>query len=302
MLLDHFLLLIMCILYGLFFALGKIALQFAAPIFFTAVRMILAGTILLVYCYFTYKPIWKLKNKQWLYIFAVGLFGIYITNGSEFWGLQFVSVGKTSLICCFYPIITAIISWAFFSEKMTNKKIVGLLIGTLGFIPVLMGKESIEHISGSISIFSFAEVALLVSAIATALGWLFAKEVIKFSKVNFIVLNGISMLIGGIMSLIHSYYFEQWHPLPIYDIKNFILSLIVIIISSNILSYNLHGYLLKKFTVTYIAFANLIDPVFASFFGWLFIGEILNCYFWLSVFCVGVGLSLYYRENLRLKE
>jgi drug/metabolite transporter (DMT)-like permease len=302
MLFDHFLLLLLCILYGLFFTIGKIALQFSAPLFFTGIRMIIAGVILLTYYCFTYKSSLILTKKQWLYIFAVGLFGIYITNASEFWGLQYVSAGKSSLICCFYPIITAIISWILFSEKMTRKKIIGLLIGTLGFIPVFMGEKPIEDISGFIGGISYAEIALLGSAIATAIGWLIAREAIKFTHINIIVLNAISMLLGGIISLIHSYYSEPWHPFPIYDRGNFLLSLIIIIISSNILSYNLHGYLLKKFTATYISFANLIDPIFASFFGWVFLGEVLNCNFWLSMICVGIGLSLYYRENLRLKE
>ena len=299
---NHFLLLILCILYGLFFALGKIALQFTAPIFFTGIRMVLAGIILLGYYYFTYKPNLILTKKQWFYIFIIAVFGIYITNASEFWGLQYISVGKTSLISCFYPIITAIISWGFFNEIMTNKKILGLLIGTVGFMPVLIGKESMEYISGTISIFSYAEIALFVSVTATSLSWLIAREAIKFTKLNIIVLNALSMLLGGIISLIHSYYSESWHPIPIYNTKNFLFALIAIIISSNILSYNLHGYLLKKFTATYISFASLTSPIFASFFGWMFLGEMLDCNFWLSVFAICVGLTLYYQESIKLKE
>lgn len=300
--LNHSLLLTLCVLYGLFFAMGKIALQFVEPIFFTGVRMILAGIILLSYYYISCKPSKTLNKSQWWYIFVVGLFSIYLTNASEFWGLKFVSAGKTSLICCFYPIVTAIISWLFFKEIITRKKILGLLIGTLGFIPVLIGKEITENVSGTISFFSYAELALLFSAIATAFGWLCARNAIKYHNVHIVMLNGASMSIGGVMAMFHSYATETWAPLPIYNMKYFILWLLVITVISNIICYNLHGYLLKKFTATYISFANLSDPIFASFFGWFMLGEVLTYSFWLSVVCVGIGLSIYYKESIRLKE
>jgi len=145
-------------------------------------------------------------------------------------------------------------------------------------------------------------LALLVSAISTAIGWLLARVVIKYQNVDIVIFNGISMIIGGTMALMHSYIYENWQPLPVHNWKYFILLLIIIIINSNVICYNLHGYLIKKFTVTYISFANLIDPIFASFFGWLLLNEISNYNFWLSLIFVVIGLSLYYRESIKLQE
>ena len=302
MLLNHTLLLILCVLYGLFFSLGKIALQFVEPFFFTGVRMLVAGIVLLSYYYFTNKPRSALNKAQWGYILIVALLCIYLTNAFEFWGLKFVSAGKTSLLCCFYPIVTAIISWSFFKEIITRKKILGLFVGILGFLPVLVNKELTEEISGTISIFSYAELALLFASVATALGWLFARDAIKVHGINIILLNGMSMIIGGIMAMIHSYTCDTWDPLPVSNMKYFIIWLFVIIVVSNLICYNLHGYLLKKFTATYISFANLTDPIFASFFGWLLLGEVLNYSFWLSIVFIGIGLSIYYKENIKLGE
>ena len=255
MLLNHTLLMILCVVYGLFFTMGKITLQFVAPVFFTGIRMILAGLVLLIYYYgFTSKIERRFTKKQWFYIFMVSLFGMYITNVSEFWGLQYVSVGKTSLIYCSYPIITALLSWMFFNETVTIKKVIGLCMAVLGFIPVLVGVEMSENISGTLGLFSYAEIELIIAAFATSLGWLFARNAITIANIDIIFLNAISMLLGGVMAMFHSYYVESWQPLPIYNMKNFLFCLFIVILLSNIICYNLHAYLLKKFTATYISF------------------------------------------------
>ena len=264
--------------------------------------MLIAGVILLSYHYFTNGRRLSVTKGQLYYIFFVAVFGIYLTNACEFWGLKYVSAGKTCLICCFYPIVTALIAWLSGKEVLTTKKIIGLLIGMLGFIPVLMIEGTFEELSGTCWWLSYAELALIFSTFATALGWIFSRHAIKELQLNVVLLNGASMSIGGIMALVHSYAAECWDPLPIYNMRSFLLWLMVIIFCSNIVSYNLHGFLLKKFTATYISFANLIDPLFASIFGWLILGEVLHYQFWLSFIFVVFGSSLYYKESIRLRD
>lgn len=302
MLLDHILLLLLCISYGVFFAIGKFALQAAAPVFFTGTRMLLAGIVLLTYYYVVNKTKLKLTKQQWAYLLAISIFGIYLTNVSEFWGLQYISTGKASLLCSFYPIITAVISWAWLREVISKKQILGLLIGMLGFFPVLLGKDAIVDTSGAIGIFTYAELAMFTSSVALALGWLFVRQAVHCIKIDVIALNGISMLIGGFLAIFHSYRFEAWEPFPITDISQYLWTLVIILLTSNILSYNLHSYLLKKFTATYIAFVTLLIPIFSSFFGWLIWNEVLTYNFWISTICIGIGLSIYYKENLKVTE
>ena len=296
---SHLLLISLCTTYGLFFSLGKIALRFVDPIFLTGVRMILAGGILLIYQYLYNKSSLIIKKDQFFYIFLIAITGIYLTNVCEFWGLQFMSAGKTCFIYCSSPIVTAIISYFMFAEKITIKKIIGLSIGILGFSPLLLTQNPVEDLSGNFFFLSYAEISLIIAAIATSIGWILVRKKVKFQNMDIVVVNGFSMVLGGIIAMIHSYYTETWDPIPVTDLKNFIIWLLVLTIVSNIICYNLHAYLLRIFTATYITFAGLSDPFFAAFFGWALLGEVLPTEFWVSITCVVLGLSIYYREELK---
>lgn len=296
---SHLGVLVLCALYGAVFSVAKLALYYAPPLFITGARMILAGLLLLAYQYCFHRKQFIIKQAHLWPIFIVALTGVYLTNALEFWGLQFMEAGKACFIYSFSPIATALLSYFWFSEKITFKKWVGLMIGILGFIPVLSAHSNGEDLSGSISIFSYAEIAILLAAVATSIGWIVMRTMVKNHTLSAIMSNGTTMLVGGAMALLHSFISEPWTPTPIGELAPFLLYFTILTIVSNLICYNLHANLLKRFTATYISFAGLTQPFFAAIFGWLFLNEIMHTAFWVSLFAVSLGLYLYYREELK---
>lgn len=296
---SHLAVLLLCGLYGAVFSIAKLSLVYAPPLFITATRMILAGLILLVYQYCFHRKQFILKKAHLLPIFIVGLTGVYLTNVLEFWGLQFMTAGKACFIYSFSPIATALLSYLWFSEHITFKKWVGLIIGILGFIPVLSAQASGEDRSGVLGFFSYAEIAVLLAAIATAMGWIVMRTMVKKHTLSAIMSNGTTMLVGGLMALLHSFISDPWTPTPVTEWWPFLASFIPLTIVSNLICYNLHANLLKRFTATYISFAGLTQPFFAALFGWIFLKEVMHTAFWVSLFAVSLGLYLYYREELK---
>ena len=67
----------------------------------------------------------------------------------------------------------------------------------------------------------------------------------------------------------------------------------------NILCYNLYGFLLKKFTATFLSFIGLLSPIFASINGWLFLGESFSWVIFLSTGIVSMGLWIVYSAELK---
>lgn len=295
----HFSVLILCALYGLVFPLGKLTLEYAPPLFITGSRMLLAGILLLIYQFIFNRKNFTFKKEQLLPLFIIGLTNVYLTNAFEFWGLQFMEAGKACFIYSFSPIATALLSYIWFSEKITWKKWIGLGIGILGFIPILIANAGQEDISGRILFLSYAELAILAAAIFTSIGWLTMRVMVKHQNMSSASANGASMLIGGIFALCHSFAVEPWNPLPVTEMGPFLQWFLALTLVSNILAYNLNTVLLRHYTATYISFAGLSQPIFAAFFGWVFLNEVMSPYFWLSVFAVTCGLILYYREELK---
>ncbi|HRE30725.1 MAG TPA: EamA family transporter, partial [Candidatus Berkiella sp.] len=85
-----------------------------------------------------------------------------------------------------------------------------------------------------------------------------------------IMANGVSMLIGGILALTHSYLSgETWAPIPVVNGKFYAFAecALWMTLISNVICYNLYGFLLKRFSATFMALAGLITPLFASLFG-----------------------------------
>ncbi len=102
---------IVFLMYALFasvFSVGKIALEGAAPFFMTGIRMLAAGGVIVIWQWFNNRKELRIRVKLWPVLFAVGFFNVFITNGCEFWGLQFPPSGPTSLIYSLAPLVASV--------------------------------------------------------------------------------------------------------------------------------------------------------------------------------------------------
>lgn len=296
----HALVILLCALYGSVFVFGKLTLEYAPPLFVTASRMLVAGSLLLFVQYYFNRSEFYFRRQHIGPIFLIALTSIYLTNALEFWGLQFMEAGKACFIYSFSPIATALLSYACFAERISPKKWLGLLMGVVGFLPILMADSSTENASGgSILFLSYAELAMLGATITCALGWIVMRHLIKKTAYPAMMANACSMLLGGGFALLHSLLTEDWYPTPVEDFWPFIHWLTILTLVSNIISYNLHAQLLKIYTATYLAFAGLSQPFFAALIAWILLGEVESLYFWLSFIVVSIGLYIYYREDLK---
>jgi drug/metabolite transporter (DMT)-like permease len=149
------------LLYALFasvFTISKTGLAYAQPFFLVGTRMLFAGIILLSYQFFTKKLTFSFDRKTWIRIVLLGIFNIYLTNVFEFWGLRYLTSFKTCFIYSLSPFLSALFSYFLFSEKLTKKKAIGLLVGFLGFIPILLSQTHSEEQTGKLFYFSMAEL------------------------------------------------------------------------------------------------------------------------------------------------
>lgn len=293
------LVLLMCASYGAVFVFGKITLAYSSPLFITGGRMWLAAILLLAYQFIFHRRAFRFTKSQIFPACLIGFSSVYLTNALEFWGLQFMEAGKACFICSFSPIATALMSYFWFNEKITKQKWLGLVIGILGFIPILVAHSSSEDSTGYIGFLSFAELAILGAAISNALGWIVMRVMVNEKQCSSVMANASSMLFGGAIALLHSYFVENWNPVPVTEFWPFLQGFLALMLVSNLIGYNLNAYLLRHYTATYLSFAGLSQPFFAALLGWIFLGEIMSNYFWASVFAVCFGLYIYYQEELR---
>lgn len=290
------------LLYALFasvFTIAKVGLEYTQPFFLIGTRMMLAGIILLSYQKFIKKQVFRFDKQVWLRIIQLALFNIYLTNVFEFWGLKYLTSFKTCFIYSLSPFLSALFCYYLFAEKLTRNKWIGLFLGFIGFIPILLSQTSSEEAAGHFLFFSWAELSVMLAAISSVYGWIVLKQLINENHVSPVNANGLSMFIGGAFALAHSLWVEDWNPIPVSNMSVYLECTILLILISNLICYNLYGFLLKKYSATFISFAGFTTPLFTALFGWLFLGEIVTWPFYVSFATVFIGLTLFDQDELR---
>ncbi|MBM3193859.1 MAG: DMT family transporter [Chlamydiae bacterium] len=287
-------------LWTLSFPIGKYMLQFSSPMFLTGSRMLLSGLLLVGYTVFKNK-VPRITKKGWLSLTILALFSIYLSNVLEFWSLSHLTAAKTCFIYGLSPFMTALLSYIHFKEKMTKMKWVGLLLGCVGFIPIFVSKTPKEELLQAFGYFTWPELAMLGAAFFSVYGWIMLRLIVKDEEIPILFANGSSMLIGGTLALLSSYFFEIWSPSPIQQGSFFQLSsaLLFLTLLSNVFCYNLYGFLLKKFTATFLSLIGLLSPLFTSLHSYILLGETPSPIIFGSTFIVLIGLGIVYREEKR---
>jgi drug/metabolite transporter (DMT)-like permease len=289
-------------LFASVFTVGKVSLNYAEPFFIIGSRMAVAGLIMILYQFFKDRSAFKFHPSGWLNIIAFALFGIYITNACEFWGLQFLTSSKTCFLYSASPFISAFLSFLILKESMSKRKWWGLGIGFVGLLPILIsGGLTSDLKSGGFFMFSWPELALLIATAASAIGWILLRQTVTHKKISLFVANGLGMLVGGIITLGHSYFVENWNPIPVKEFWPFVETAFALLVISNLLAYNLFGYLLKRYSATFMAFAGFSTPFFAAIFGWLFLKEAVPLPLWGGLGVLFVGLVLFHQEEIKSK-
>jgi drug/metabolite transporter (DMT)-like permease len=288
------------ILYALFassFLIGKILLNYyTTPIFLAGSRMVIAGSILLLYQYVYARSQFRVKRKHlWLFLQII-FFGMYINYILRFSALRTLSASKTAFLYNLSPFMTALYSYLFFHERLTHKQWIGLVIGFVGLLPILISSSPLEQISGELFYLSYAELAVIISVACHSYSWIVMRKLIRHKNYSPIMVNGLAMLAGGMGSLFTAWPIEGLFPVT--QFKPFIGWLVITILISNIFCHNLYGYLLKTYSITFLSFAGFMCPLFTALYGWIFLAEQVTWHFYLSTIIVFTGLYIFYQDEL----
>lgn len=92
-----------------------------------------------------------------------------------------------------------------------------------------------------------------------------------------------------------SFIFENWLTVvPVTDVIRFSLCLVAIILISEVIISNTYAILLRYYSVTFLAFAGTLYPIFSALLGWLFFKEKITYNFFISAVIVTLALYLFH--------
>ena len=280
------------------YTLGKAGLLYVQPVLFVAIRMILSSVVLAIIMFlFWRRDDLKIKRRDYHLLAGMAFFQIYFSYVPEFMVLKYVESSKWSLIYTLTPFVAALILYVQGKERLTRNKIIGLLIGFFGIIPALLyghGGLGLAEL-GRISI---PEMILIMCMVSYAYGWVIAQRLIREHKYNPLLINVVTMMLGGLGALATSPLSDQWSPFPIHSFGMFSLVMGLLVIATAA-AFALNSYLLKFYSATFLLFLMFVDPLYVALYGYFFLGETITSYFLISVFLVFIGLFIFYREELK---
>ena len=285
---------------GFAFAFGKLAISYTtinSPAYVIAFRMIPVGLISVFISLKDETNYKKFEYKDLVKFALVGLFGVYLHLVPEYWSLNYLDSVKACLIYSFNPFIAAFLGYVLINQTLNRREWAGLLFGFAGMIPIMMTGNSGEVGLGSIFAISTPELAMLVSTFSLALAWFLIKPLAK-KGYTLMFINGMSMLFGGLFSFAHVLYFNGLELFPVASPAKFIGISFLLILVSNITTYNLYGYLLKYYSLTFLSLAGFVLPVFSGVYGYLIFGEGWSWLYALGLVFITAGLAIYYRGSL----
>ncbi|MBI2344549.1 DMT family transporter [Candidatus Dependentiae bacterium] len=292
------------ILYAIFAAMTFINTSLMSsdpyPVIVGMFRSLGSGGIILIYMVLFGKQKirdLRLSVEQWYWLVGYGI----LIHAFAMFGFSYGAMYASPITICFLyataPFLTAMLLY-FYSGTVLNKtKILGLLVGFIGLMPILLKTTSI-HTELVISDKAwFGNLIILVTMILFCWGWILFNKLIHSCSHAVQVLNGIAMIIGGILStgfvgfMYGNKIFEQSFS------ANFMQLLFFFIVFS-LITYSLYAYLLQHFSPTFISFAGFLEPGFALIYGVLWFGYSIQITDILSFMILFVGLYIFYRQEL----
>jgi len=277
------------------------SLAYSEPLFLIGFRMIIAGIMLLGWQFFADKKALVIAKKDWGVFLKVSLFHIYIAFILDFWSLQYLSALKANVIYATAPFVTALLSYVILKERLRFIQVMGMIIGTLSIIPVCFIPNTKVCVGpGELFSLSLPEIGLLGAVLSSSYAWFIVKALMERGY-GLLVINGVAMFVGGILSMVSWIVKDSivgFTP-PVTDWTWFLIWLLALIVSANILFYNLYGWLLKSYSLTFIALAGFLSPSFGVLYEWLFMGGHITWHYGVSICLVALGLYIFYSSELK---
>ena len=189
------------------FLLGRLLSSNVPPFTMTAGRFTVAAVI------FIFMAIWYRwplpRGKQWVYIIAMALTGIFLFNTVVYWGLSYTTAINATLVNGFSPLVTMFVAVLVLKEKATPRLMLGILFSVCGvfFVAAKGSLDVLMHLN-----FNRGDLLVLLAAFL----WSSYTIIVRVFTKEYPVLpaTGYANILGAIM-LFPAVYLEAQRTTPI---------------------------------------------------------------------------------------
>lgn len=257
------------ILWGTSFPATKAALpSFGDPLFFAAVRVVIAAIVSLLLLQLLGRSDWKIYRSPVIWIIgATNALGIALQN----YGMDMTSASKTVLLVDINVVIVAFLSYWLFKEKFGMHKAAGVAAGIIGVVLLTytpnLAPGSAEVLGDILVFMSGVMYAIFIVTVKKTLGKVDALEV----SMAAIATSAVMLLIPCAVMI----------PSGLMDTRidiGGIAPMLYLAIACTTVAYYFWAYGLKRLTATSSSIILLLEIVAGLVVSFSLLGEGLNSY------------------------
>ncbi len=264
---PHVALLLVQLMFGSAPVLGKAALL-AFPSF-AIVGFRVGGAALAFYFFQRFRGSLALENRSdYLYFAIFSFFGVVVNQLLFFKGLSLTTATNTSLLAVMIPVFTFLISAGIGIEKLTWRKILGIVIAAFGVI-YLVDPSKASFSSATTQ----GDILIILNSLSYAIYVTISKNLI--SKYGALKSIAWLFLFGSIINVPIGFYSLQSVELGSVGINAW-LALGAIIIFPTILAYYWNAWALARVEPSVVAIYVYLQPLIGFFSAVIFLGEKLS--------------------------
>lgn len=284
---------IMVTVWALAFPLIKTGLEELSFINLTIMRFLIVCITLATILVLQSSKFSKLHKKDILPIFILGFFGVMVYHIGLNYGEQFISPGAASLIIATIPILIVILAAVFLKEKITWKKLLGVVLAFGGVLIISMWGRPETSIEIN---YIYGAFAVLIAATMGAFYTIAGKKLLE--RYTALSLTVYAMLFGslGLIPLISTSLFNEVAALS----TDAWLAIIFLGLFSTVIGYLLWYLALEIKTASELSVYLYAIPVLSTIVSYFWFDDKITIMFVLGGALVIIGLAIVNMKNKTL--
>lgn len=246
----------------------------------------LLGATLIFWLISLFTPNEKIEKKDFLKILIASILGMCVNMLAFFRGLELSTPINSGIIITLSPVLVLILSYFFLKEKVTVKKIIGILIGFSGAVFLILNSSKTGINAPNIPL---GNSFFLLNASAYA-GYLIVIKPLT-SKYNIFTLMKWLFLIGLVLSTpitFNQFVDVNWTELPWFVIWR----MAYVVIGTTFLTYLFNIYALKTLSPTTVGSFIYLQPIITIGFALITGNDVLDTTKLFSCLLVFIGIYL----------
>jgi drug/metabolite transporter (DMT)-like permease len=270
---------ILTLIWGYNWVVMKLAVQYASPFQFAALRTFLGSMVLFMLMFFTKRP---LAMKEFPTMLTLGLLQTCGFTGLLIWALVEGGAGKTAVLTYTMPFWVMLFAWPMLGEKVQGWQWLAVVFALFGMVLIF---DPLHIKSGGFSMF-----LALCSGISWAIAAIISKKLHQRAPhLDLLNLTAWPMLLGSIPIIVIALLLPA--P-PIQWTNTFIFTVFFNVILSGCVAWVLWLYALQRLQAGVASMASMLAPVIGVLSAWMQLNEVPNTYELIGMMFIALALVI----------